>query len=246
MRRSLTLFALATVSTAVVSPAQAQFFGLVWLSGHVDALYATYQAGQLGLGLNNVDEGWERDPARVLLGVPKQARSQWPSGSQWAFFSNPGARVWVLPQTQNLALLYAGVSSESMTGTTFDRYLNTDPRVNRLGRWVGFEVKAVRGPGEFAVWQTDSFGNPVVWVATKDGLGANDVVWTLEGGHVHVNWGFSARGRYEVDVVVSARLGGQRIESPVTTYTFGVEWGFPIPVDDVGTVPLGARPASKP
>lgn len=200
-------------------------FDTILTSGHVDFVDVVYDVNDgWEASIHDEDSDIEYDPATTLLYVKPEAASTRPGGSQWDFLGvGAGQTVWVLPQIEDPNLLYGGIASEEMPGDFFDEYFNADPRVNASGRWLAFSVVDVRGPGSFSVWTTDQFGDPTVWIASADGLGATDVFFGLEGGHDHFNWGFTATGLYEVDFMVSAYLDGQRIESDPWTVNFGVE-----------------------
>jgi surface-anchored protein len=214
---------LTLVSLFAVCSARAQFNDIL-TQGEVE----------VGIEYTN-DEGWnlhihdhtnelEYSPDTTLLYVKDQARATRPGGSQWDFLGvGAGEDVWVLPQTENPDLLFMGIASEEMSGDTFDSYFESDSRINADGRWITLSLADMRGPGAFSVWTNDSFGDPVVWMASSDGISAMDKTITLEGGHDHLNWGFTKTGLYEVDLVASAYLGGSLISSNVTTYHFGVE-----------------------
>jgi surface-anchored protein len=180
-------------------------------------------SGQWSLWLQDVDYGTPFPPRWALSYAGHNARRVWPGGAAWSFFAAPGATVWILPQTQDPARLYLGFSTESLPGNFFDSYFNADPRVNRSGRWVTWALVGLSGPGELAVWQTDSFGNPTAWMTTKDGITAQDAFYQLEAGHSHVNWGFTRPGLYFATFQVSARKNGQTVTSHPVTFHFGVE-----------------------
>jgi hypothetical protein len=80
------------------------------------------------------------------------------------------------------------------------------------------ELKAVRGPGQFSLWQQNGTAISNVWMASADGIGTSDVALLPEGGHVHFYAGFSAPGYYELDFVGSGHLGSSVSTSPTKTY----------------------------
>jgi surface-anchored protein len=123
--------------------------------------------------------------------------------------------------------LYLGNNAEHTAPDAFDSYVESDPRVSGFGPapWIRLQVMDVRGPGAFFVWQTDSFGQPTVFVNTLQGVRPDDRFFTFPGGHIHYSWGFSAAGVYQVDLQSSAYLSypDQPTQSAVTTFTFCVE-----------------------
>uniref|UniRef100_A0A7V4G7Z0 PEP-CTERM sorting domain-containing protein n=1 Tax=Desulfobacca acetoxidans TaxID=60893 RepID=A0A7V4G7Z0_9BACT len=160
----------------------------------------------------------------MIFLVPNQAALERVGGYAAPEFDFLGVGVgetfWMLPAIQESELLYLGIGSEEMDGTTFDSYLETDPRVNLTGRWIKLQLVDVRGPGHFSAW-TDG-PTPTVWWSSFDALDATDAVWNLEGGHDHYSFAFSLPGLYEVDFVASAYIDGDLVASEPTTYTFAV------------------------
>jgi surface-anchored protein len=231
-RTALALVAGCALASPAAGQKSAPVIGPVFYpvtNQHADIRADYSPATGWSLNLDDSDNGVVVPSDQAWVYGPAAARATWPGGAAWSFFSSPGAPVWVLPQTQNVALPYLGTSTEGLPGNYFDSYFNSDPRVNRNGRWIKMQVVAVYGPGDFAVWQTDSFGSPVAWVTTKDGLGASDTLWSLEGGHVHYNWGFTAKGKYAVVFQVSAFKNSQLVASAPALVHFGVEewwWQF--------------------
>jgi surface-anchored protein len=163
---------------------------------------------------------------QVLFYVSEANRKTVPDNPVFTFMgADPGATIWVLPQVFDPGRLSVGVSAEDIQEGTFATYTEMDPRVQAEGPWVKLTLQAVRGPGQLSVWQNDAFGQPIVWMATSEGLTAQDAVFIYAGLDADFNWAFTAAGMYEIDVVASAYLPGQDtpITSPVVTYTFGVE-----------------------
>jgi surface-anchored protein len=176
----------------------------------------------------------------ALLTVAPGAQQTRPAGSAFDFLGVPeGQSVWILPQSQDPNLLYLGVSgyrgdSPSSGRNGFGLYTLTDPRINNgnpsNGPWIKMSLVAVRGPGKFSVFQ-NGFTGPIVWMASADGIGANDDLFIVDGGHIHYNWAFTQPGRYEVDFQASAFLADASGNAttltvsspPVTTYVFDVQ-----------------------
>jgi surface-anchored protein len=206
------------------------------LMGHVDGIEANFVDGQWQMGT------WERDtdihdtPGAVLFVAKPAARMTQPAGDQWAFLgAGAGNTVWILPQGQDDSnLLYLGTNDEGTDPSALLSYMETDPRLPRdvAVPWIKASVLAVRGPGDFSIFSTDSFGNPSVWVDTADKtnghtggqLDSSDALWLIGGGHVHYNWGFTARGYYAIDVQATAfKPDGTPTSSDVVTYYLSAE-----------------------
>jgi surface-anchored protein len=205
------------------------------LMGHVDGIEANFANGQWQMGT------WERDtdthdaPGSVLFVAVPGARTGRPSGSQWDFLGvGEGGTVWILPQYQDPSLLYLGTNNEGTDPGDLLSYMETDPRLpHDVGvPWIKASVLSVRGPGDFSIFSTDSFGTPTVWVDTADNpnghngapLDSSDALWFIAGGHVHYNWGFTARGYYDITVQASAFLpDGTPTSSQVVHYYLSAE-----------------------
>lgn len=216
-RTILSLIVCAGLGSAVIAQGKPIIF-----DQHAD-INAFYNGSTWQVTLHDWDWGLYRDPSKTWVFCGPAARATWPSGSQWSFFSNPGAGVWVMPQGSKPKVPYFGVATDLMPGNYFDSYFNNDPRINRQGRFIKYSLVSVQGPGQFAVWQVDGFGSPTAWMTTKDGIGASDCLFNLEGGHTHFNWGFSDAGVYKIGFQVSAFKNGNLVSSPTTFVTFGVE-----------------------
>jgi surface-anchored protein len=195
--------------------------------GHVDGLTIDYLNGAWTPTVWDRDHNIRYAPDEALLVAVPAARTTQPAGSQWDFLgAGAGNDVWILPQSQIPSLLYLGTDSERTAPGTFAPYFESDPRVSETAPWIKVSVRDVRGPGYFSMWQTGTFGTPIVWVSTADGISDQDAFYLVEGGHIHYNWAFTARGQYEVDVEATAYLGpGQTnpTSSGIITYCFSVE-----------------------
>ncbi|HMQ16101.1 MAG TPA: choice-of-anchor M domain-containing protein, partial [Phycisphaerae bacterium] len=134
-----------------------------------------------------------------------------------------GQDIWVLPFAPAPDTLHLGVAAEEVKPGTLLSYIEADPRVAQEGAWIRLSLVDMRGPGEFSIWTTDAFGQPIVWMSTFDNP-LDNALFVLESQHAHFNYGFTAEGIYEIDVVASALLpDGTLVTSDVATYTFGVK-----------------------
>lgn len=161
------------------------------------------------------------------------ARGPRPSGSSWDFIGVPaGAPYWRLPQLQNNSLLYLGVSAAGVGFTSIGQYnpvTESGGKVNGYGPWVKLTLLSVRSKGKFSVWRSGDAG-PIPYMASSDGISANDSLWVLASGHNHYNWGFTLPGNYEVTFKTSAYTrnfdgsAGTLIEGQPQTVRFFVEF----------------------
>jgi surface-anchored protein len=205
------------------------------------------------VGVNYEDGGWdlhvhaealglEFAPDEAVLGVDIAAASNSvPSGASWSFLGSAGSPIWILPQAQNPSLLFLGFGTEELAAGIF------------TGDQVALSLKAVNGPGRFAVYETDMFGTPTVFMNSGDGISAGDSITLTAGGHRHVNWAFSAPGVYQIDFEGSGTLvdGNLFTSSGNVTYTFEVA-AVPEPgsaalfaLGAMGLLPLARRGKSR-
>jgi surface-anchored protein len=119
-----------------------------------------------------------------LLVVKSEAHGTVPAGAQWSFLGTAGSEVWTLPSVQNPNLLFLGFGAEEVTPGMF------------VNDQFTIALKGVSGPGTLAIYDLDSFGNPVVWMNSRDGVPDSRLV--PAGLHQDLNFAFSAPGDYTV------------------------------------------------
>ena len=179
-------------------------------AGHAD-IEVAYEEGELELHIHDEDTDMELEPGEVVLAVPEAAESAVPDGANFAFLGNVGDPLWILPQTAQSDVLFLGIAAGEVESGVF---MNDTTYV---------ELVSVDGPGNFFVYNTDSFGVPSVSIDSADGITSDDRLTVLAGSHGHVNWTFDAEGDYEVAFVVKGTLlDGTSIESEPTTFNFEV------------------------
>jgi surface-anchored protein len=182
--------------------------------GHTDVGIVYEDGGwNLHIGQHEAIPPMEYAPNEAVLGVDIFAASNTiPANPQFSFLGTAGSPVWILPQVQNPALLFLGFGTEELPSGLF---VNDE---------VTLSLKAVRAPGQFAVYESGQFGSPNVIMNSGDGITVADSVVLPAGGHRHVNWAFSTPGIYEVDFEATGMLvdGNIFTSSGPTTYTFSV------------------------
>lgn len=151
-------------------------------------------------------------PSDALLVVKSGALTTVPVGTQWSFLGSAGASTWILPKAQNPDLLFLGFGAEEIADGTF------------VNDQFTMALKGVSGPGTFAVFDNDTFGDPLLLMNSGDGISLADAVVFPSGTHSHVNWAFSAPGDYVVTFEASANsvLNGATSSGDVN-YLFHVE-----------------------
>ncbi|MBP9900961.1 MAG: choice-of-anchor M domain-containing protein [Verrucomicrobiota bacterium] len=205
--RQLGLAALLTTGLA----SQAQTY--LW-EGHTD-VGIVYELGAWNLHIGRHDDipPMEYAPNEAVLGVDLLAAGTTvPANPQYGFLGTAGSPVWILPEVQNPALLFLGFGTEELANGLF------------VGDQVTMSLQAVRGPGQFSVYDVDMFGSPNVFMNSGNGITGADSIVLPAGGHQHANWAFSTPGTYEVDFNASGTLvdGNVFTSSGPITYTFEV------------------------
>lgn len=216
MRLRALLIGLVAVLAAALAPALAGAAlptqeRHVISTGHVDAIAPEWADGRVTVRLHD-DSGEagevERDPGDVLLHAKPESAVQIPDGLDPAFYAvwgEPGATRWLLPQTQNPDLVWAGWSSESIPAGVFE------------GDTLTWRLLSVSGPGWLKIFEDSPFGLPQMKL---DGSGTLPAATQMSTGtHAHFNWLFSARGLYRVRFEVSGTpLGGSTVSSGAVEY----------------------------
>lgn len=147
---------------------------------------------------------------------PDEALLMGNSNGRWVFASIPagfefiGAKpnepFWILPQNAGSGALPLGVAVEQADSGRLCSWNPGDVRgADSEDRWVELRLLEVRGPADanFAMWQADGINPPVVFMSTHyGGITEDDVYYISDGSHVHMNWGFTKAGLYEVDFQV--------------------------------------------
>lgn len=179
---------------------------------HVQVSYQT--AAQWRLFIYDFDSG-DFDPAEAPLFVAHQAFGFVPGNTLTNFLGPAGGTHWTLPETERADALFLGIGTSGIASGTFAN------NQIRLG------LRGLSGPGHFALYNVDPFGSPVVHMNSRDGIdpASDSIALSAVGGHIHVNWAFSAPGTYRVGISASGRLAatGETTISPVVEYTFIVQ-----------------------
>lgn len=196
------------VALAFDSAAQTTFTTLTREHTDMRILYRPDATNVLDLVMRDEDRGINHATNDVILIAREQARLTLPAGTP---FGDGGQPFWILPQTQNVNLLYLGVSAEGIAPGIFNGPLT-------------IALKRFAGPGYFMAWQATGPGQFNIRVNTRDGLSASDAFTPITGSHEHFNWGFSSTGVFSATFQVSARRNGEstNLLSPECTFVFHV------------------------
>jgi surface-anchored protein len=151
-------------------------------------------------------------PAGAILQVNAGAQTTVSANPLFSFLGAAGNSIWILPNTQSPDLLFLGFGAEEIPVGLF------------VGDTLNMRLHSVSGPGDFTVFDYDTFGNPFVIMNTRDGLSAADNFVAVPGAHSDVNWAFSQPGTYTVNFEASGTLADGNVftASGPVAYTFQV------------------------
>ena len=193
---------------------------------HVDIGLA--EADQLAPHWHDETNGLEYEPDEAEAFVnPAFAATLRPAGSQWDFLDvGSGQTYYQLPESTDPNLPYVGIGAEEADLDAFDAWNPGDSRgADTSAKWFGLRLLGFTYTGyatspDFSLWKDDGLGNPVVWMSTSNGIGADDVAYVLD--HEHFNFAFTDIGVYELEFEAFARQGGNDVTSSPATYRFVV------------------------
>ncbi|MFW6774252.1 choice-of-anchor M domain-containing protein [Nocardioides sp. CPCC 205120] len=135
-----------------------------------------------------------RHPDETVLHILDEGRLSVPEDPAYAFLgAEPGADVWVMPQTQDPDVVWVGWNTQ-------------DPGVmESIDRGVTLSLTGVQGPGTATVYlQSGSFGEPqVLWDSR---VSEPQPVWVDVNTHTHANWVFTEPGVYLLQLTAEADL----------------------------------------
>jgi surface-anchored protein len=198
-------------SAAAAPPASRQ--RLVLNDVHTDTVEVQYADGALRLQTRVGSPPYEffapQDVLFQLKDIDGVSRFPVPDLPEFAFLGEPGQPVWLAPESQDPALLFAGWDTESIL-----------PGVLR-GDVVELSLVDVAGPGRVEVFQNDPLGQPI-----RNFSSTEPAFRTLRQSvstHVHANWVFTALGRYRLAFEVrAATADGTAVAPARATYTWYV------------------------
>ena len=160
-----------------------------WLyQGHTDiGIDYDETANEWNLHIHDeVNDAEYSPPTNALLIVKPEAHGYIPGGAQWSFLGTAGDDVWTLPNVEDPNLLFLGFGAEEIDTGIF---VNDELTV---------ALKGITGPGSLVIYDLDTFGNPVVWMNTRNGIDGTDARTVPPGLHQDLNFAFSAPGDYTV------------------------------------------------
>jgi surface-anchored protein len=177
-------------------------FNNVITDGHLDIVLLLYEGIWYpywnGVGF------W--DTTDTVLSAGPDAKATRPDNAKWDFLGAAGGEpVWIFPETFSSTTPWPGVGAYDNQPGDFAPYFESDPRIHSTAEWLKLQLLAVRGPegGHFSLYQ-GGLTDPVAFMTTANGIGADDAAWIRNLDHVHYHWAFTKPGLYQVDVVASA------------------------------------------
>ena len=195
-------------------------------SEHVDIGLA--EAGTLGLHWHDETNNLEYEPDEAEAFVnPAFAATVRPAGTEWDFIGVSAANIhYQIPETSDPNLPYLGIGAEEADLDAFDAWNPGDARgANSSAKWFGLRLLGFTYTGyasnpHFSLWKDDGGGTPIVWMATFNGISADDVAYVLT--HEHFNFAFTDIGVYELEFEAFAKQGGTDVTSASAKYLFVV------------------------
>ncbi len=188
---------------------------------HVDIGLA-FEDGLWDLHVHDETNEQEYEPDDAILFVGPSASGTVPANPLFSFLGNPGDSVWQLPSSADPNLLFLGIGAEEIVDGLF---------VNNV---LTLTLTGISGPGHFALYRTDIFNTPTVFMNTRDGISSDDKYDLQAGGHAHFFWAFSEMGEYTLTFEASGFL-----DDGQNTFTSSgpVEYSFQV-VPEPGTTAL--------
>lgn len=220
-RRNLCVTLLAAVVWPVAS------YGAIIVTQHADITFnysSATDSWESYVGFSDEDDPMNPEATAPLEAVAFTARDkkeiQGKEGDRYsqptlASFdftgAEPGDPLWILPQSDN-GYSWPGIFNDMPPGNV-EQYVETDPRAGSSSPqyWLSLKLLGVDYFGEgdnphFSLWQSAGQGN-TLWMADSDGVTADDRFLFTEGGHTHMNWGFTELGIFRVNVRATAYRG---------------------------------------
>ena len=166
----------------------------------------------------------------AILFVAHEALATLPSSGYEFTGGTAGQPIYLLPQSQDPALLYLGVAGYGVTPSSVDKYnpsTLSGGRVSGNGAWVKLALDSFTGPagGQFSAFQ-NGFSGPTRFMSTTDGIthdpGADDdALWIIAGGHIHYNFTFTKPGDYFINLRPSAYYNADGDQSTLGALSTG-------------------------
>lgn len=203
---------------------------LLWTSGHGD-IGIGYESGELvphwhlgeageevvvdGVPQSNDPDGFEYEPGEIMAGIGYGKGAVRPAASSYDFLGvSGGENVWVFPKVLDVDTPFIGFGTEELDPLDW-----TAPLTITL---TGIGGTGVAAGGQFSLFDVDIFGDPVVLMATSDGISGADQLDRVAGTHEHYNLAFTQPGRYDLTFEVAGVHAIDGAKTATATYSFNV------------------------
>jgi surface-anchored protein len=234
MGKALSAFVLICL-TSIGWPATAQAGPVVLSEGAVDLALSFDRPNRAWDLVASADAG-SFPVSQVQFLLNSNTVQTQPADPRFAFTgASPGNPMWIFPQQtiNSIGTVFLSINGiDGLHPQDFAAYASSDPRVKSAGsqKWITISLESVTGSGpdkggQFSLWQTGVFGNPVLWMSTFDNPNPN-TLYELAGTELHFNWGFSAPGEYDVTFQASGFLGPGQTD-PTVSDDFTVHFVVP-------------------
>jgi surface-anchored protein len=168
---------------------------------------------------------------RALIQAAENARIDVPDDERYSFLGAIGDYVWILPEASDSNVITPGVSTETRAqagwsgdGVGADFLVRGIPSATFTRNRINVTLANFAGPGDFFLYRTDGFGNPIISMRTDDGVGSGDFRFFNAATHTHFNWAFTQPGEYTIGLRASGTLASSNTytESDITTFRFSI------------------------
>lgn len=175
-----------------------------------------------------------REPTSVIMHLTPQAKVTVPDpAGNLSFLGDPGDSFYMIPQTQDPNILWAGWSTEAFGP-------------NDIQGTFSLSLDEVDGPGDLVMFGWSPFGQPIMKFDTRDGI--PDTYHVGPYTHEHSNWVFTEEGVYRLTFTYQATLTSGREVTDAQVFTMAVGDIDPdsvrLPGEDDGSASPTASPTS--
>lgn len=213
---------LALAGALLTLSAQQAGAQIQYSTGHIDIGIA-YEDGDWDLHIHDGVLDIEYEPTELYFHGSEANSSDFklsaPGSGPLSFLGASGDDVYIFPQVEDTGLPFLGIASEENVSSDF------------IGDFT-LNLVSLSGPGDFFMYQTDSFGAPTVHFDSSDGFDSSDVFSLGIGSHAHSNLAFTQAGIYTVGITATGTPNTpepMESVSPIAYYTFGVNQVVPEP-----------------
>lgn len=153
------------------------------------------------------------EPHGLIKAIDANARKDAPNVSLAEAAESYGATVIPLVENIGLDVIWLGLA------------VRGDGAARGATRSSDVELTATKldGPGDLAVYLTETLGQPSVYFNSADGLDAKDTMILPPAAHTHVNWAFTKPGIYRLTLKAALRNPETKLGEGTFTFAVGVD-----------------------